>query len=176
MPHTGPAAAPCIGARWPSGLGKYFELGKHFVPPVVGMASRWDGFVPWADGPRGAESPLGVSPRGHCGGPAAAPEFLLLCKLLLFALTNLFFLFFFFYFPSSPSPLHPFLIAASNSHTHSSLLTRPFGIRTWHLQSSSFWKGKEKKTSLKKKKKATRPLCLAGDVAPSCLAGHGATG
>lgn len=110
---------------------------------------------------RAAESLLGASSRGRCGGPAAGPQFLLLCKLLLFALTNLFFLFF------CPPPLHPFLIAASNSHTHSSLLTWPFGISTWHLQSSSFWKGKEKKkTLLKKKKKQPGPCALQGTWLP----------
>lgn len=97
---------------------------------------------------QGEESLLGASTQGRCRGPAAAaPGFLLLCKLLLFAVTNLFFS---FSPPPSPSPLHPFLIAASNSHTHSSLLTRPFGISTWHLRSCSPWKGKEKKKSLKK--------------------------
>jgi len=63
-----------------------------------------------------------------------------------------------FFPPFSLSPLHPLLIAASNSHTHSSLLTRPFGISTWHLQSSSFWKRGEKKKEKKKERKRKTTL------------------
>lgn len=63
-----------------------------------------------------------------------------------------------FFPPFSLCPLHPLLIAASNSHTHSSLLTRPFGISTWHLQSSSFWKRGEKKKEKKKERKRKTTL------------------
>lgn len=83
LPQQGPEAKQEHGR-----LGKASELEKHFVLPTgdagMGLCSAKT---------RGVESLLDASTQGHCRGPAAAPGFLLLCKLLLFAVTNLFFSF-----------------------------------------------------------------------------------
>lgn len=92
---------------------------------------------------------LMLAPKGTAGVRLLLPDFY--CSRIFTALQTVIICsdkpFLLFFTPPPPSPLHPFLIAASNSHTHSSLLTRPFGISTWHLQSCSPWKGKEKKIS-----------------------------